>query len=53
MFNSNVACSGETEQNLSSDIYFMFVTVLFVLVREAEKLLHGRKGKSKSIHKHD
>ena len=35
MFNSHVACSGETEQNLSTDIYLMFVTVLFVLVIEA------------------
>ena len=45
MFNSHVACSGETEQNLSTDIYLMFVTVLFVLVIEAEKL-------EVCIHKH-
>ena len=46
MFNSHVACSGETEQNLSSDIYLMFVTVLFVLVIDAEKL-------EVCIHKHN
>jgi len=38
MFNSHVACSGGTEQSLSSDIYLMFVTVLFVLVIVVEKL---------------
>ena len=38
MFNSHVAHSGETEQNLSSDFNLMFVAVLFVLVIETEKL---------------
>jgi len=38
MFNLHVAFSGITEQNLSSDFNLMFVTVLFVLVMEAEKL---------------
>ena len=49
MFNSHVACNGETEQNLSSDIYVMFVTVLFCSSYtnvEAEKL-------EVCIHKHN
>jgi len=38
MFNSHVACIGETQRNVSSDFNLMFVTVLFVLFIETEKL---------------
>ena len=38
MFNWHVACSGETEQNLSSDFNLFLVTVLCILVIETEKL---------------